>query len=64
MTENGAQALHELADLVAEKDAALRELRHRARNNLQVTLSLLGLYGRRAQHPETKAILDSAELPR
>ena len=52
--EATALALAETSAALRDKDAALTEVHHRARNNLQVTLSLVGLYGR-AAGPEAQS---------
>ncbi|PHX60708.1 MAG: ATPase, partial [Actinobacteria bacterium] len=44
------------------KDATIREIHHRVKNNLQTVAALLRLQGRRAASAETKAALGEAEL--
>lgn len=44
------------------KDATIREIHHRVKNNLQTVAALLRLQGRRAESAETKAALGEAEL--
>jgi two-component sensor histidine kinase len=41
--------------LLISKDATIREIHHRVKNNLQTISSLLRLQGRRLEHPEAKA---------
>jgi two-component system, sensor histidine kinase PdtaS len=41
--------------LLLSKDATIREIHHRVKNNLQTISSLLRLQGRRLEHPEAKA---------
>jgi two-component sensor histidine kinase len=41
--------------LLISKDATIREIHHRVKNNLQTISSLLRLQGRRLQNPEAKA---------
>ncbi|ROR72032.1 sensor histidine kinase [Bogoriella caseilytica] len=43
------------------KDATIREIHHRVKNNLQTVSALLRLQSRRSPNPETKAALDEAE---
>jgi len=46
---------------VREKDALLKEVHHRVKNNLQVIASLLRLEGRRIDHEVTKSVLDQMQ---
>ncbi|MBC7129183.1 MAG: hypothetical protein H5T45_05580 [Thermoplasmatales archaeon] len=50
------RAQKQLEETIKEKDALLRELHHRIKNNLQVIISLLSLQAQRAD-PKTKKIL-------
>lgn len=43
------------------KEATIREIHHRVKNNLQTVAALLRLQGRRAAAPEARAALDEAE---
>jgi two-component sensor histidine kinase/PAS domain-containing protein len=56
-TEQAAARAH-LNSMVAEKNALLKEVHHRVKNNLQVITSLLRLEGNRASLPAVKATLD------
>lgn len=58
MTENRRLAKANLAEALAQRDALIREVHHRIKNNLQIVVGLL----RRdvAQHPEVKPLLESA----
>ncbi len=47
---------------LVSKDATIREIHHRVKNNLQTVAALLRLQGRRAASDETKAALGEAEL--
>ena len=49
-----------LRGAVSEKEQQLRELHHRAKNNMQLILSLLRLQGKRAGTVELKAQLDES----
>ena len=42
------------------KDATIREIHHRVKNNLQTVAALLRLQSRRMTHPEARAALDEA----
>jgi len=47
---------------LVSKDATIREIHHRVKNNLQTVAALLRLQARRATNPETRAALGEAEL--
>ena len=51
-------AARELAESLAEKEALLRELYHRTKNNMQVICSLLNLRGAQASDERVKRIFD------
>lgn len=55
--ERADAALAESRRMLAERDTLLAEVHHRVRNNLQVTLSLIGLH--RRAFPDARAPLDS-----
>jgi two-component sensor histidine kinase len=42
------------------RDAAMKEIHHRVKNNLQIINSLLSLQGRKLQDPAAKSVLDDA----
>lgn len=44
-----------------EKEALLKEVHHRVKNNLQVIMSLLRIEGRRIDHEITKTVLDQMQ---
>jgi two-component system, sensor histidine kinase PdtaS len=46
--------------LLVSKDATIREIHHRVKNNLQTVSSLLRLQGRRMAAPEAKAAIDES----
>jgi two-component sensor histidine kinase len=47
--------------MLLSKDATIREIHHRVKNNLQTIASLLRLQGRRLQSPEARAALQESE---
>ncbi len=46
--------------LLISKDATIREIHHRVKNNLQTISSLLRLHARRLEHPEARAALEES----
>ena len=48
--------------LISVKDATIREIHHRVKNNLQTIASLLRLQGRRVNSPEARSALRESEL--
>ncbi|HEX8364873.1 MAG TPA: histidine kinase dimerization/phosphoacceptor domain -containing protein [Allosphingosinicella sp.] len=55
------QANAVLAGLLAEKEALLAEVNHRAKNSLAIASSLLGIQGRRQGDPKVKALFQEAQ---
>ncbi len=45
---------------LAARDAAMKEIHHRVKNNLQIINSLLSLQGRKLKDPAAQAVLDDA----
>ena len=45
---------------IASRDAAVREIHHRVKNNLQIVTSFLNLQGRQLQDPKAKAAISAA----
>ena len=72
LTDGGSQAvgavvlLRDVSDLrrrdqlLATKDASIREVHHRVKNNLQTISSLLRLQGRRLESPEAKLAIEES----
>ncbi|HYI45648.1 MAG TPA: sensor histidine kinase [Actinomycetota bacterium] len=54
--------LREKERVISVKDATIREIHHRVKNNLQTIASLLRLQGRRLQSEEAKAALQESVL--
>ena len=50
-----------LAEALKDKEALLREVHHRVKNNLQVIASLLRLEGARSTLPHTRSVLDDMQ---
>jgi two-component sensor histidine kinase len=53
--------LRRLDRMILSKDATIREIHHRVKNNLQTIASLLRLQGRRLRSPEARAALSESE---
>jgi two-component system, sensor histidine kinase PdtaS len=53
--------LRRLDRMILSKDATIREIHHRVKNNLQTIASLLRLQGRRLSSPEARAALAESE---
>ncbi|MDI9624142.1 MAG: histidine kinase dimerization/phosphoacceptor domain -containing protein [Methanothermobacter sp.] len=54
------KAQKQLKETIKEKDALLRELHHRIKNNLQIIISLLNLQAQKAD-PKTKKVLSEVQ---
>ena len=55
------QAKEALQSSLRDKEALLKEVHHRVKNNLQVINSLLRLESGRSAHPETRLVLDDMQ---
>jgi two-component sensor histidine kinase len=51
---------HELRESVKQKEALIREVHHRVKNNLQLVMSLLNLHARRIKDPRAEAAFAEA----
>ncbi len=49
-----------MENALAARDAAMKEIHHRVKNNLQIINSLLSLQGRKLKDPAAQAVLDDA----
>ena len=62
MSERIGKRDHDLKAAVSERDAALKEIHHRVKNNLQIVTSFLNLQSRRVTDPESRAAINSTRL--
>jgi len=52
----------ELAESLREKDALLREIHHRVKNNLQVVMGLLNMQGRESDDSRLQSIIEQSRM--